>query len=151
MAPAQPQLSLRALFTWMVIAAAALAGCADRGEEGPATPPDGSQARVPAAVERAVHDTFHRLPRSCGSRRADDRVLDGTTSRFIRWYRRYPADRYDMRIDDEAGTMLSAILVLRYELARCSPRHAARVDAVLPRKIRRGLTPRREAGARGRR
>lgn len=46
-----------------------------------------------------------------------------------------------MRIDDERGTMLSAILVVRLELSRCSPRHAARIDAVLPSKVRAGLAP----------
>ena len=88
-----------------------------------------------------MHQTFHRLDRFCSRRRADERVLDRTTDEFIRLYRRYPAARYGMKIDDEAGTMLSAILVLRYELARCSPEHAAAVDRVLPPSIRRGLTP----------
>lgn len=46
-----------------------------------------------------------------------------------------------MKIDDERGTMLSAILVIRYELSKCSPRHAAEIDPVLPAKVRAGLTP----------
>lgn len=96
---------------------------------------------APRPVERYVHRTFHRLGRFCSRRRADEGRLDRTTDRFITLYRRYPAPRYTIRIDDEAGTMLSAILVLRQELARCSRRHAAAVDRVLPPNVRRALTP----------
>ncbi len=96
---------------------------------------------MPADAERYVHETFHRLARSCGRGRADRRRLDATTERFIELYRRYPADRFRMRIDDESGTMLSAILVLRDELARCSPRHAAKIDPVVPPRVRRALRP----------
>jgi hypothetical protein len=98
-------------------------------------------AAIPGDVERYVHRTFHRLPRSCNRRGADRRVLDQITTRFIGLYRRYPAPRFRLRIDDESGTMLSAILVLRYELAECSPHHAASIDVVLPPRVRRALRP----------
>ena len=127
----------------IVLASGALAGCGsgEQDERPAGSRAQAPAARIPAPVERDVHETFHRLPRSCSARRADGPVLDRTTARFVRWYRRYPADRYEMRIDDESGTMLSAILVLRYELAGCSPSHAARIDAVLPPRIRRALKP----------
>jgi hypothetical protein len=92
-------------------------------------------------VERQVHRTFHRFDRYCSRRAVNDRALDRRTRDFIGWYGTYPAERYAVQIDDEPGTMLSAILVLRYELSRCSPKHAARIDAVLPRKLLRGLRP----------
>lgn len=88
-----------------------------------------------------MHQTFHRFPRYCGKRTVRRRVVRAITSDFIRWYGAYPATRYALRLDGESGTMLSAILVLRYELSRCSPAQAARIDAVLPPKVRRGLRP----------
>lgn len=93
-----------------------------------------------------MHETFHRLPRSCARGRADRQRLDVTTAKFIELYRRYPADRFQMTIDDESGTMFSAILVLRDELSRCSPRHAALIDPILPARVRRALRPLRTDG-----
>ena len=101
---------------------------------------------VAGDVERYVHRTFHQLPRSCARGRADRRRLDATTAKFIELYRRYPYTRFGMRIDDEDATMLSAILVLRDELSRCSIRHAALVDEVLPPSVRRALRPLQAAG-----
>jgi len=100
---------------------------------------------VPASVERYVHRSFHRLGRSCAPGRPAPRGLDRIVDRFLELYRRYPADRFRMQIDDEGGTMLSATLVLREELAGCSPRHAAIIDPVLPARIRRALRPLRGA------
>ena len=122
----------------------ALVGCGggrDDAVDGP--PPAGADRRamVPADVERYVHETFHRLDSICNRRRADEPVLERAVERFITLYRRYPADRFRMKIDDETGTTLSAILVLRDELSRCSPRTAAPIDPVLPPRIRRALRP----------
>jgi hypothetical protein len=137
-AAAQPELRRRAgLAIVTAVVAAGVAGCGDADERPRPSPP----TQVPAAVERAVHRTLHGLPRVCSRRRSDASALDRTTASFLAWYRRYPADRYEMTIDDERGTMLSAILVVRYELARCSPRHAAEIDPVLPGKVRAALTP----------
>lgn len=102
---------------------------------------ESARVPVPQPVDRYVHRTFHRLGRFCSRRRADEGRLDETTERFVRLYRRYPADRFGLTVDDEAGTMLSVVLVLRYELARCSPRHAAALDRVLPADVRDALTP----------
>ena len=119
------------------VVAAGVAGCGDAEERPRPSPP----TQVPAAVERAVHRALHDLPRVCSRRRSDASALDRMTTNLLAWYRRYPAGRYEMTIDDERGTMLSAILVVRYELAQCSPRHAARIDPVLPPKVRGALTP----------
>jgi hypothetical protein len=135
-AAAQPELKRWAGFAFAALMALTVFACGD-GERSSR----GRPVRVPAAVEQQVHRALHRLPRICTRRRVDSAALARITSSFVVWYRRYPADRYEMRIDDERGTMLSAILVLRHELARCSPRYAAEIDPVLPENIRASLTP----------
>lgn len=129
--------------TAALAAAVAVAGCggSDREQPVPAAARQPPLASLPPAVQRYVHRTLHRLPRSCSARRADPRVLAPVTRRFVTLYQRYPYDRFGMAYHDESGTMLSAILVLRNELATCSPRHAARIDPVLPPKLRRALRP----------
>lgn len=145
MGTAQPQLSRvrTAAVTAALAAAMAAVGCgaSDRGEPAATTAREAPRSRVPPAVQRYVHRTLHRLPRSCSPRRAEPRVLTAITLRFVELYRRYPYERYEMAYHDESGTMLSAILVLRNELATCSPRHAARIDPVIPPKLRRALRP----------
>ncbi|MDP1846975.1 MAG: hypothetical protein Q8K79_04205 [Solirubrobacteraceae bacterium] len=104
------------------------------------TPAD-DRTTVPRDVQNNVHQTFHSLPSWCGRGRAANVRLDATATTFIALYRRFPSDRFRMTIDDESGSMLSAILVPRDELSRCSPRHAAKVDPVLPPTVRRALRP----------
>lgn len=120
-----------------------LPGCGGGGDDAVEAPPARADRRapVPDAVERYVHETLHRLDSVCSPRRADEPALEKAVERFVGLYNRYPADRFRMKIDDESGTMLSAILVLRDELSRCSPRTAAPIDAVLPPRIRRALRP----------
>lgn len=129
--------------TAVLAAAVVAAGCGAGDRVGPAatTAREAPRSPVPPAVQRYLHRTLHRLPRSCSPRRADPRALTATTRRFLALYRRYPHERYEMAYHDESGTMLSAILVLRNELATCSPRHAARIDPVIPPKLRRALRP----------
>lgn len=138
---------LRAAFGGALVAAAGvIAACGGATESTPVPQQaEDQQAQMPAETQRYVHEVFHRLPRSCGRERAEsaDRpMLERTTERFIGLYRRYPADRFRLSIDDESGSMLSVLLVLRYELAACSPDDAASIDRILPAEIRRGLTPR---------
>lgn len=123
------------MLTALAAAATTAAACGggsggSPGVEAPPVRPD-RRALLPAAEVRYIHATFHGLRRYCRPGRADQRRLDATTDRFIALYRRFPADRFRMAIDDETGTTLSAILVLRYELSTCSPRHAKRIDRVL--------------------
>ena len=125
-----------------VLLALTLAACGGQrpAAQPTATSPD-RRAAMPAGEVLFVHRSLHRLPRLCRAARTDPRRLDATTARFVELYRRYPADRYEFRVDDESATMLSAVLVLRDELSRCSPRHAARIDPVLPPTVRRALRP----------
>lgn len=139
MAPAEPQLTGRAPRSALVAVAAALLSACGNADRHPSAP--SPRTRIAAPVEHELHATLHALPRVCSRRDSDPAALGRVTGRFIDWYRRYPYDRYEIKIDDESGTMLSAILVLRYELASCSPIHAAKIDAVLPAKIRNGLKP----------
>ena len=142
MAAAEPQLTRAAALTALTVAISALAtACGDADTPATSPPPAAGQRAVPADAARFVHQTFHRLPEFCGRGRTDNGRLDATTARFTELYRRYPADRYRMKIDDESGTMLSAILVLRDELSRCSPQHAARIDPILPPRVRDALRP----------
>ena len=143
MAVAEPQLSRWRVAGVAALAAGALSACGQPSETATRSPAGSAEPsrRVPAAVERQVHQTFHRFERYCSRRNVDEPALDRTTSNFIGWYRTYPAEKYAVRIDDEPGTMLSAILVLRYEMSRCSPKHAARIDAVLPKQMLRDLRP----------
>jgi hypothetical protein len=140
-----PQLAAAAAVVVVAVLAAACGG-ADTAREAPQPPSDRPATPVPRSAARYVHEEFHRLPRWCARGRTDRRRLDNTTARFLDLYRRYPAERFRMTIDDESGTMLSAILVLRAALYRCSPRHAALVDSVLPRRVRRALPPLRPLG-----
>lgn len=103
------------------------------------------RARVPDDVQHTVHTALHALPRLCGGRRPNSRALDRTTRIFIRYYKRYPSRRFRLQIDDESGTMLSALLVLRQDLSRCSPRLTVKVDRVLPADIRLALPAPRKA------
>ena len=149
MAAAKPQLTRAAALTVITVAISALAtACGDADTAPKSPPPAADQRAVPADAARFVHQTFHRLPEFCRRGRTDSGRLDATTARFTELYRRYPADRFRMKIDDESGTMLSAILVLRDELSRCSPRHAARIDPILPTQVRRALPPLPSASAR---
>jgi hypothetical protein len=141
-AAAQPQLTRAAALTAITVAMSALAtACGDADTPAKSPPPAAEQRAVPADATRFVHQTFHRLPGFCGRGRTARSRLDVTTTQFVELYRRYPAERFRMRIDDESGTMLSAILVLRDELSRCSPRHAARIDPILPPRVRDALRP----------
>ncbi len=134
-----------------IAAAVALlvAGCGAAGNPERERPPPDSRELIPRAVQRDVHASLHRLPTICG-REVDSRAIERITGAFIDYYERYPSDSFRLQIDDEGGSTLSAILVLRYELSRCSPSSARRVDEVLPRRVRRALGP-LEGGRAGRR
>lgn len=132
---------MRRRHAWAILVAAAATACGggQRAQEAGREQPE--RAAMPQSAQRYIHRTFHRFERVCTPRTRDEDRLDDATARFIGLYRRYPPERFALEIDGERGTMLSAILVLRYELSRCSRRHAAAVDRVLPPDVRRALTP----------
>lgn len=100
----------------------------------PYTLPTPTASLDPSQVEPA-HRALHDLGRAC--RRPPDRdpervlrSLD-TIERFARLNRdaRFP-------IDDEVGTTLSLLVVVRNELASCAPGLLSRVDALIPSEYR---------------
>lgn len=145
MAPSQARTRLLA-----VLLAAVVAGCGGGSPAPDRTVNESPEARatVPAPVERAVHAGLHALPRAYRRGSSGRATLRRTTRSFIRYYRQYPSNRYGLRIDDESGTMLSALLVLRQELLGCDRALATEIEAVLPRDLQRGR-PRRGRPERG--
>ena len=128
-----------------MLAAAALSVLASAcGSSDPASEPRDTRAdtraEIPGSVQRDIHDRLHQLRRICG-RNVRLGAVARTARAFLRYHRRYPATRYRMQIDDEAGTTFSALLVVRDRLRRCSPRWTRAVDAVLPERVRRALRP----------
>lgn len=98
-------------------------------------------SKAPAAEVQRVHAALHDIGRWCESRadlRAPRRLARAADVILI-FARRYPKARFS--IDDETGSTLSLLLVARYELRNCAPTDAARVDGVLPPKVRDGLAP----------
>lgn len=108
----------------------------------PSSAPPGTQAdvrtEIPAHVQRDIHSRLHDLRRICG-RDVRPGAVGRTARVFLRYRRRYPPDRFRLRIDDEGGTTFSALLVVRDRLRRCSPRWTRAIDATLPVRLRRAL------------
>ena len=110
------------------------------GSSPPPAPPPDAKADIPAHVQRDIHTRLHELPGICG-RKVRPGAVGRTARAFLRYQRRYPADRYRLRVDDESGTTFSALLVVRDRLRRCSPRWTRAIDATLPARVRRALRP----------
>ena len=118
-----------------------LAVACGSSEPSSAPPPThAGKVEIPAGVQRDIHSRLHELPRICG-RRLRRTAVARTARAFLRYQRRYPADRYWLRVDDETGTTFSALLVVRDRLRRCSPRWTEAIDATLPARVRRALRP----------
>ena len=114
-------------------------GSSEPSSAPPPTPAD-ARAAIPAPVQRDIHSRLHRLPRICG-RDVRPAAVGRTARMFLRYRRRYPPDRFRLRVDDEGGTTFSALLVVRDRLRRCSPRWTRAIDATLPVRLRRALRP----------
>ncbi len=110
----------------------------------PASPPD-TRAPIPAEVQAEIHATLHAVPRFCNVRRPDERGLERRARGLVRYYRRYPSRRFRLRIDDESGSTLSVLLVVRQSLNLCGSPLTESIDRVLPPDISRALTPPRGA------
>lgn len=124
------------------VAALSLLAVACGSSEPSSAPPAAraGTADIPAGVQREIHSRLHELRRICG-RRVRPAAVASTARAFLRYQRRYPADRYRMRIDDEGGTTFSALLVVRNRLRRCSSKWTRAIDATLPPRVRRALRP----------
>lgn len=137
---AQPRVRVHVALVACLAAFLAACGATTSGQDDAApTAPRDPRAPIPGDVQRTVHTTLHDLPRLCRRGPTDARALERATRTFIRYYGRYPSRRFRLQIDDESGTMLSALLVLRNELTRCSVRLTDTVDRALPAAIRRAL------------
>ncbi|MFF7643867.1 hypothetical protein [Streptomyces canus] len=94
-------------------------------------------AATPPAVDvRRVHNALHDIDARCGTAvsgkaRAE---LEGDADTVTAFARRYPDASF--RVDDETGTTLSLLLVVRQGLRDCAPTATARVNQALPPEYR---------------
>lgn len=115
-----------------------LAACGGARTAAPAKSP----RPVPEATQATVHRALHRLDGLCRRPGRSTAALRSVTTTALELDRRYPAARgYSLQVDDEQATSLSVLLVVRQALRTCAPAQAARIDAVLPRRIRGALAP----------
>ncbi|GAB4079371.1 hypothetical protein GCU67_15025 [Modestobacter muralis] len=94
--------------------------------------PGPTYSSVPAGDADQVHDALHRVGETCAqapeTRAPDSPARDVDV--IIDFARRHPDGQFD--IDDEQGTALSLLLVVREELQSCDPALVPRVDALIP-------------------
>lgn len=91
---------------------------------------------VPTAEVDVAHQALHDLGDACAQQepsRSPSAVSQATES-LLRFATRHPDGRFP--IDDETGTTLSLLLVVRDELSTCAPELRPRVDALLPPEFR---------------
>jgi hypothetical protein len=124
---------------------AAIAGGGDLRRPGPPARP---------AADGVVHGGARPRERggALGAARTRDGLRDAPTSAgaghgqverhvavLLDFARRHPQARFP--IDDESGTSLSLLLVVRQELADCDPAHLPDVERLLPRRFRAPTAP----------
>lgn len=83
-----------------------------------------------------AHRALHAMGRACRKRAADrdPKTVAGPARVMIHFARDYP--RGGFTIDDEPGTTLSLLFVLRHELQKCDPSLVAGAEALLPERFR---------------
>ena len=99
------------------------------------TLPSPTQFPPRSRVEEA-HRALHAMGRACKvpiSKRAPESVR-GPVEIMKRFGRDFPDGGFT--IDDEPGTTLSLLVVLRYELQNCDPSLVASVEDLLPQRFR---------------
>ena len=91
---------------------------------------------VPNTQVRPVHQALHALDRTC--RRPvsgrQGQQLRSTLQPLLRFARQHPNAGFS--IDDETGTTMSLLIVIRAELISCAPQYLPRVEALLPEEFR---------------
>ena len=138
----------------LVLAAVALAGLAlwppsreAQSSSAPARlhrpPPTASFSPVPVPEIEAVHGALHGLGTACAEAptpAGDAHArIDRHVAVLLEFARRYPQARFP--IDDESGTSLSLLLVVRQELEDCDPVHLPEVERLLPPRFRAPTAP----------
>lgn len=93
-------------------------------------------SNAPAVEITRVHNALHRIGAQCREAPVAGRQarIDRAVEEVLSFVRRYPEGRFP--IDDETGTPLSLLLVVRDELRGCAPDSAARVNRALPPRFR---------------
>lgn len=96
-------------------------------------------AAVPSAEVDAAHQALHDLGDACAEEPSPSLPdVSQATDALLRFATRHPDGRFP--IDDETGTTLSLLLVVRDELSTCAPELRPRVEALLPPQLRATVT-----------
>lgn len=87
---------------------------------------------APTAAAAQVHQALHALGRICKPNDTTDQTSRARqpVAAILDFARRYPAVSFS--IDDETGTTVSLLIVVRQGLRSCSPSLLARVNRALP-------------------
>lgn len=102
-----------------------------------------AESRLPAPTEfpppgrvAAMHRALHAMGRACQQpvRHRDPQSVLKPVAVMEQFARDYPKGGFS--IDDEAGTTLSLMVVLRNELQNCDPSLVAGVEKLLPPRFR---------------
>ena len=106
---------------------------------GPATllspTPERTYSKAPEDQVRNVHRALHRIGDECSDPGpGTEAVVAQEASVILDFARRHPDARFE--IDDESGTPLALLLVLRDELPACAPALVPRVEDLLPGGLR---------------
>ena len=95
---------------------------------------------VPPGEADQAHRALHRLGEACADHQhRSQATIDREVEALLGFARRHP--RGGFQIDDEHGTSLSLLLVLREELASCDPAALPQVETLLPPRFRSAAPP----------
>jgi hypothetical protein len=101
-----------------------------------------AEPKSPAPREAVddAHTALHRIGAACGERPDLTGDISAEVTEILTFAERYPTGRFP--IDDQTGTSLSLLLVVREALRDCDPRQADRVNGALPETFQRTPYPR---------
>lgn len=101
----------------------------------PSPLPEPAQS-APAGRVDEVHRALHAMGRACRTASADRGVdeVRRPVAAMLRFARDYPDAGF--RVDDESGSTLSLLVVLRNEVQTCDPTLVLAVDELLPAEFR---------------
>lgn len=90
------------------------------------------QTRLDPVAARSIHRSLHRVGEACAAPTTDAKrtLLARQVRRIERIATQHPGAAFT--IDDERGSILSLLFVLRHELEDCDPALVSRVDDLIP-------------------
>lgn len=97
-----------------------------------ALPTPTAVASTAAAAE--VHAALHAIGRRCRVARHPTRAIAAEVGTILQFAARYP--NVSFSIDDEKGTTLALLFVVRDAVGRCAPSLVAKVQAAMPPQYR---------------